>query len=121
MCTGAPRTRPRLRADRRPVARADPRRGHTGTLYPVPVYNGHARPASGSREGAAGARRPRPDGSVKRGTAMRRLVPVLLTFVMGASLPAWAGDGVVLAVRPNGVVIDAAQLPELQRGARVGF
>jgi Carboxypeptidase regulatory-like domain len=46
---------------------------------------------------------------------------LLLTWTLLASGLADASEGTVLAIRPEGVVIDASALPGLQPGSRVGF
>ena len=53
---------------------------------------------------------------------MKRLgTALLLVLAVFATTPARGNEGLVLAVRPDGVVIDASALPAIQPGARVGF
>jgi hypothetical protein len=49
------------------------------------------------------------------GTALVFLLTVL------ATTPVRAGDGVVLAIRPEGAVVDVSAVPGIQPGGRVGF
>jgi hypothetical protein len=47
----------------------------------------------------------------------------LYLFFALLALPAvsWAEEGVVLAIRPEGAVVDIGQMPEVQQGSKLGF
>jgi hypothetical protein len=45
----------------------------------------------------------------------------LLFALLGLPAVGWAEEAVVLAVRPEGAVVDVGQTPDIQRGSRLGF
>ena len=45
----------------------------------------------------------------------------LLFALLALPAVSWAEEGVVLAIRPEGAVVDVGQMPEVQQGSKLGF